>query len=141
MEKEEWETWFDLWYAKTWGDGSNWIGAESSLVREAYLEALRAAGADEFATLSTVLSQIEAGDRDGAMKMLLARMRKINPPMGADPAQESWMNFAVTRKSTGVTAHGTTENIGGKVFFVVEHFGEDGRLEWKQMTRGDLVRG
>lgn len=80
MDKEEWELWFDRWYTKTCGDGSNWIGAESALVRLAYLEALRTAASDEFAGLSVVLSQIEAGDADGAAKMLLARMWKINPP-------------------------------------------------------------
>jgi hypothetical protein len=34
---------FERWYAETWGDGSNWVGAESELVWLAYLEATRAA--------------------------------------------------------------------------------------------------
>lgn len=80
MDKEQWEVWFERWYAETWGDGGNWIGAEGALVRQAYLEALRVAAADEFAGLCAVLSQVEAGDAAGAAKMLLARMRKINPP-------------------------------------------------------------
>lgn len=82
MDKEPWELWFDCWYAKTWGDGSNWIGAESQLVRLAYLEATRAAVADEAAVLAAIWSQIDAGDNKGAAKMIQARLLKIQPPMG-----------------------------------------------------------
>jgi hypothetical protein len=81
MEKEKWELWFERWYAETWGDGSNWIGAESQLARLAYLEATRAAGANEAATLTAIWSQLDAGDKDGAVKMIRARLWKIQPPM------------------------------------------------------------
>lgn len=79
--KEEWELWFDRWYADTWcNDGSNWIGAESALVRLAYLEATRAANANEAATLIVILGQLGAGNKDGAEKMIRARLLKIQPP-------------------------------------------------------------
>lgn len=82
MVNEEWELWFDRWYAETWGDRSNWTGAESQLVRLAYLEAIRAAGANEAATLMAIWSQLDAGDSEGAAKMIRARLWKIQPPMG-----------------------------------------------------------
>lgn len=63
---------FDLWYEKTWEDGSNWIGAESALVEAAYYAGAHIADAETIAVLSTVLPQLEAGDTVGAIKMLLA---------------------------------------------------------------------
>lgn len=68
---------FDLWYKTAWGDGRNWLGAESDFARVAYHEGMRIAESAEFATLSTVISQLEAGDVPGSLKMLRARLQRL----------------------------------------------------------------